>query len=495
MNEEEYPDDYIVDDSYDGSAPPPFEPDEELDGETPVDDIELVTPDIPPLAALGKNNESWRRWAEDNILKALQGLGGVSKQTRVLTDAQIGIAAQVEDQGEVVGAAAETAATVSEIIVANEAPAVPTDPILESSVGQVTVIWDGKLYQVNTDGNLSPRPPGAGFKGVIVEMSEVQPATPPTEPVPEPEDDPEGPEDDTNLVEDGGIFDPENDGGVPEGEWDEEEMVFPDPDDGDAEPGPEEDVWVDPTPWVQVGQTLNASGTVVVNPPPNSIRWFRLVSLDFQDRRSEGSTPVAVTVVPTTMTDLDIAVQDHINDAWNMGDEALDKVVNSIATSVDEYVVSDSNVIPPGPLEPWSSDTPDWSPGQYVWRRTRTTTIGGTVAVGAPVVVTGNDGTPGEDAVFMRVLSDNGNAFKHSEVATTLRATVIKGSTQITNLTDLRAVFGNNAYLEWKWQRNGETTWSVISSADPRIGNAGFTFTVSPADVNERTSFQCNLMT
>ena len=496
MNEEEYPDDYIVDDSYDGAEPPPFEPDEEIDGETPVDDIEIVEPDVPPMAALGKENEPWRRWAEDNIKSLLRGFGGVAKQTRTLTDTQIGIASQVEDQAIAVEEVTATAATVNEIIVSNDDPAQPTDPILESSLGDVRVIWDGRLLQLNTDGNLSPRLPGSGFLGVIVEMSDVQPTLPPVVPVPEPEDDPEGPEDDTGLIEDGGIFDPENNGEIPEGEFDEEEMAFPDTeDDGDAQPLPDDEVWVDPTPWVQVGQTLNAAGVVMVTPPPGVIRWFRLVSLDFQGRRSEGSQAIAVEVVPTGMTDLDVAVQEHINDAWNMGDEALTKVLDSIATSVYEYAVSNSSSIPPGPLADWSADTPDWSPGEYVWQRVRNTTIGGSVSLTAPVLVTGNDGTPGEDAVFLRVISQNGNAFKHSQIATTLRVTVFKGSSQITNLTDLRAVFGNGTYLEWEWQRNGETTWSIISTADTRVTEGGFAFTVSPADVNERTSFRCNLMT
>ncbi len=496
---EEYPDDYIVDDTADGGTPPPFE--EPDDADTALAPVELVELSPPPRAAFDPDNEQWRRWAEEQLAKLGNNATGLTMTSRALTQSQIAIAGQLDEQSATVedlGAASEQHA---EIIVATLPPAPPTDPTVTSDRGQVVIAWDGFLMQLNTDGNLSPRLPGSGFMGVAVQMSEVQPTLPPVTPIEEPPEEPEGEE--LPEVEDGGIYDPENGGEIPEGDdVMVETMVFPDEDDDpDTDPDPSttpapDTTWVDPTPWVQVGQTLNAAGSIVVAPPVESVRWFRLISLDNQGRRSEGTPFVEITVAPTGMSDLDKAVQDHINDAYDMGDEALTQVTNSIASSIDEYLVSNSNTIPPNPLDPaWSSDTPDWTPGQYVWRRTRSVTIGGQESVGSPAVITGNDGVAGEDAVFLRLSSSNGLLFKHSQIATTLRVTVMKGSTAITNITDLRAVFGNGAYLEWYWRRANDTSWSIISSADSRLGESGFTFTVSPAEVVERTSFEARLVT
>lgn len=492
---EEYPDDYIVDDTADGGTPPPFE--EPDDAETALVAVEFSEPAPPPRAAFDPAKEPWRRWVEENILGLKANTDGLVSANRSLTLGHVAMATQLEEQSATVDDISAATEEHAGIILSNLPPSPPTDPLITSDRGQVVIAWDGLLMMMNTDGNLSPRPPGAAFVGVVVEMSDVEPTLPPNVIDPDPA---EEPEEDLPLVEDGGIYDPENGGAVPEGDVMVIDMVFPDEDsdpDPDPNPTPEPDQpWVDPTPWVQVGQTLNAGGSVIVAPPVGEVRWFRLISIDNQGRRSEGSAIGEIEVVPAGFDDLDKAVQDHINDAYNMGDEALTQVVNSIASSVDEYIVSDSNTIQPNPLDPgWSSDTPDWEPGQYVWRRTRTTTIGGDQAIGSPSVITGNDGTPGEDAVLLRLSSSNGLLFKHSQIATTLRVTVMKGSMMITNITDLRAVFGNGAYLEWFWRRGNETTWSVISSADSRFGESGFTFTVSPAEVPERTSFEARLVT
>lgn len=101
----------------------------------------------------------------------------------------------------------------------------------------------------------------------------------------------------------------------------------------------------------------------------------------------------------------------------------------------------------------------------------------------------------GEDAVVLRIDSSRGTVFKNSSVSTVLSVTIYKGSNCITNIESLHAVFGPTAYLEWQWQRMGEETFGTIVSTDSRIGNGGFTFTLSPADVDTKVVFMCQLIT
>lgn len=101
----------------------------------------------------------------------------------------------------------------------------------------------------------------------------------------------------------------------------------------------------------------------------------------------------------------------------------------------------------------------------------------------------------GEDAAVLRIESSRGTVFKNSEVSTVLSVAIYRGSKRITNITDLKSEFGTNAYLEWLWQKMGETTFGTILSTDSRISDNGFTFTLSPEDVNTKVVFMCQLVT
>lgn len=101
----------------------------------------------------------------------------------------------------------------------------------------------------------------------------------------------------------------------------------------------------------------------------------------------------------------------------------------------------------------------------------------------------------GEDAVTLRIESSRGTVFKNCEVSTMLTVVIYRGSKRITNITDLKREFGTNAYLEWLWQKMGETTFGTILSTDSRISDNGFTFTLTPADVNTKVVFMCQLVT
>lgn len=106
----------------------------------------------------------------------------------------------------------------------------------------------------------------------------------------------------------------------------------------------------------------------------------------------------------------------------------------------------------------------------------------------------GEDGKKGEDATVLRIDSSRGTVFKNNAVTTVLSVTVYYGSQRITNITDLRAAFGLGAYLEWKWQKVNEESFGTILSTDSRLSNDGFTFSLTPADVDTKVTFLCNLI-
>ena len=106
----------------------------------------------------------------------------------------------------------------------------------------------------------------------------------------------------------------------------------------------------------------------------------------------------------------------------------------------------------------------------------------------------GNPGVDGEDAILLRIESSRGTVFKNDQISTVLSVVIYKGSHRITNSTEMKAVFGNGAYLQWRWLKLDDESYGIISASDPRFGNGGFTFTLSPDDVDTKVTFECKLM-
>ena len=106
----------------------------------------------------------------------------------------------------------------------------------------------------------------------------------------------------------------------------------------------------------------------------------------------------------------------------------------------------------------------------------------------------GNPGVDGEDAVLLRIESSRGTVFKNDQISTVLSVVIYKGSHRITDSKQMKAVFGNAAYLQWEWLRIDDESYGIISASDPRFGNDGFTFTLSPDDVDTKVTFECKLM-
>lgn len=106
----------------------------------------------------------------------------------------------------------------------------------------------------------------------------------------------------------------------------------------------------------------------------------------------------------------------------------------------------------------------------------------------------GLQGEKGEDAVLLRIESSRGTVFKNDQVSTVLSAVIYKGSQRITDSTEMKATFGSGAYLQWKWLRIDDESYGIISASDSRFSNDGFTFTISPDDVDTKVTFMCELI-
>ena len=99
-----------------------------------------------------------------------------------------------------------------------------------------------------------------------------------------------------------------------------------------------------------------------------------------------------------------------------------------------------------------------------------------------------------EVSTILRIESSRGTVFKNDSVSTVLSVVIYRGSERITDMTALKNSMGQSAYLQWKWQKFNEDTYGIISADDDRIGNDGFTFTLSPDDVNTKVTFICELI-
>ena len=106
----------------------------------------------------------------------------------------------------------------------------------------------------------------------------------------------------------------------------------------------------------------------------------------------------------------------------------------------------------------------------------------------------GDTGEKGEDAVTLRIDSTRGLVFKNSWYDTQLRVTIIKGAKTITGLQELQAEFGAGACLQWSWRRQAGQDWQTMSVSDSHIAENGFALNVTPQDVDEQITFQCDLV-
>ena len=99
------------------------------------------------------------------------------------------------------------------------------------------------------------------------------------------------------------------------------------------------------------------------------------------------------------------------------------------------------------------------------------------------------------DAATITITSTHGLVFKDLAISTTLMVIVFQpGGGRIEDQAGLTDAFGSSARIEWRWRRDDADEWSTILSSDSRLSDDGFSFTVSPADVNDRTSFEASVV-
>lgn len=183
----------------------------------------------------------------------------------------------------------------------------------------------------------------------------------------------------------------------------------------------------------------------------------------------------------------------NIDDTFSDMQEEVDA---AIISSIEQHYQSDSPTELTG--GDWSIVEPIWQDGKYIWRRTKVTYGSGKTEYTPSengVCITGNTGSKGEDSTLLRIESSRGTVFKNDSISTVLSVVIYKGSQRITDSETMKSVYGNSAYLQWKWRRIDDESFGVISSGDPRFGDNGFTFTLSPEDVDTKITFMCELIT
>lgn len=99
-----------------------------------------------------------------------------------------------------------------------------------------------------------------------------------------------------------------------------------------------------------------------------------------------------------------------------------------------------------------------------------------------------------EITTLLRIESSRGTTFKNNAIATVLSVVIYHGKQRIEDSKTMKEVFGSGAYLQWYWQRLDDNSYGVLSSDDSRFTDEGFHFTISPADVDVKTDFRCELI-
>lgn len=105
------------------------------------------------------------------------------------------------------------------------------------------------------------------------------------------------------------------------------------------------------------------------------------------------------------------------------------------------------------------------------------------------------DNVRDEITTLLRIESSRGMVFKNNAVSTVLSVVIYHGKDRITDIDKLHETYGSSAYIQWKWQRLEEESYGIILSTDSRIGNGGFSFVLTPDDVDTKVTFMCELIT
>ena len=180
------------------------------------------------------------------------------------------------------------------------------------------------------------------------------------------------------------------------------------------------------------------------------------------------------------------------------GDDGDIDLSNTIVMQEIQYTISTSTVFNTGTT--WYTEMPTLQDDQYLWQRTYTLKTNGSIEYtpneSGFYVETSSSGVPGpagEDAVTVDIDSSNGIIFRNNLESTILSVTVRYGVNSITSQNDLINAFGSTAHLLWQF-KDDEHGWTDLTPGDSRLGNNGFTLTLTPNDIKEKIIFNCLLI-
>ena len=214
-----------------------------------------------------------------------------------------------------------------------------------------------------------------------------------------------------------------------------------------------------------------------------------------------------------------------INETIKSTDQLKESVKKAVTEIYDEYAISDSPTLVPA--TGWSRETPEWTEGYYIWRRSITISGTGNTEIGNAVMITGNPGASatvvsntvtyllsndgvnpptgemsetipelvegmylwmkntvkysdgycaetftvsyiGEDAYILKISSSNGTTFKKSTDTTILTVSVFKGSEEIP-IDDNG--FCGIGYIRWYKGSDLETVLSTSRTYEVSMAN------------------------
>ena len=99
------------------------------------------------------------------------------------------------------------------------------------------------------------------------------------------------------------------------------------------------------------------------------------------------------------------------------------------------------------------------------------------------------------DGAFLAITSTNGQLFKNGQESTILQVVVFpNGGDRLDTISAVRERFGNSAYIEWKCKNEGGS-WTTLANNDSHISQGGMWLTVTPTDVDVKTTFAASLVT
>lgn len=99
-----------------------------------------------------------------------------------------------------------------------------------------------------------------------------------------------------------------------------------------------------------------------------------------------------------------------------------------------------------------------------------------------------------EVTTSLYVTSSKGNVFKNTNVSTILSVTIVRGTQRITDSETLALVFGEGAFLQWRYQLNDSDDYLTLAPEDQRITEGGFKFKISPDDIDTKGVYACDLI-